>query len=55
MVIDEQFSGVTGKIQAAVKQDAYAPGDVGVCLFSEGGNMKVSQVKGWEMASSNLW
>ncbi len=41
--------------QAVVKQYAYAPGDVGVCLVSEGGNMKVLEVKGWQMAASNPW
>ena len=35
--------------QAVVKQHGYPPEDVGVCLFSEGGNMKVRQVNGWQM------
>ncbi len=39
--------------QAMVKQHAYAPGDVGVCLFSEGGKMKVRELKAWTMAASN--
>jgi beta-fructofuranosidase len=39
--------------QAVVKQHAYAPGDVGVCLFSEGGKMKVRELKAWTMAASN--
>ena len=41
--------------QAMVKQHAYAPGDVGVCLFSEGGKMKVRELKAWTMAASNPW
>jgi sucrose-6-phosphate hydrolase SacC (GH32 family) len=41
--------------QAVVKQHAYAPGDVGVCLFSEGGKMKVRELKAWTMAASNPW
>lgn len=41
--------------QAVVKQHAYEPEDVGVCLFSEGGAMKVREVKGWKMSASNSW
>ncbi len=41
--------------QAVVKQHAYAPGDVGVCLFSEGGKMEVRELKAWTMAASNPW
>ena len=44
--------------QAAVHAaDGYAraTGDVGVCLFSEGGRMKVPEVKSWQMAASNPW
>lgn len=41
--------------QAVVKQHAYEPEDVGVCLFSEGGKMKVLEVKGWKMSASNSW
>ena len=41
--------------QAVVKQHDYAPDDVGVCLFSEGGKMEVREVKGWKMAASNQW
>jgi hypothetical protein len=36
-----------------VKQHGYAPGDVGVCLFSKGGKMKVREVTGWQMAAAN--
>jgi sucrose-6-phosphate hydrolase SacC (GH32 family) len=39
--------------QAVVKQHDYAPGDVGVCLFSEGGKMEVRELKAWTMAASN--
>jgi sucrose-6-phosphate hydrolase SacC (GH32 family) len=39
--------------QAVVKQHGYAPGDVGVCLFSKGGKMKVREVTGWQMAAAN--
>jgi len=39
--------------QAVVKQHAYAPGNVGVCLFGDGGSMKVREVKAWQMAASN--
>ena len=39
--------------QAVVRQHKYAPGDVGVCLFSEGGPMKLREVKAWQMAASN--
>jgi beta-fructofuranosidase len=41
--------------QAVVKQHAYAPGDVGVCLFSEGGKMEVRELKSWTVAASNSW
>jgi sucrose-6-phosphate hydrolase SacC (GH32 family) len=41
--------------QAVVKQHDYAPGDVGVCLFSEGGKMEVRELKAWTMAASNPW
>lgn len=41
--------------QAMVKQHAYAPGDVGVCLFSEGGKMELRELKAWTMAASNPW
>jgi len=30
-------------------------GDVGVCLFSEGGKMEVRELKAWTMAASNSW
>jgi beta-fructofuranosidase len=35
--------------QAVVWQHVYESADVGVCLFSEGGAMEVSEVKGWQM------
>jgi sucrose-6-phosphate hydrolase SacC (GH32 family) len=41
--------------QAVVKQHDYAPGDVGVCLFSEGGRMVVKEVKSWKMQPANAW
>jgi len=37
--------------QAVVWQHVYEAGDLGVCLFSEGGGMEVSAVKGWHMKS----
>jgi hypothetical protein len=36
-------------------EEMTAPGDVGVCLFSEGGKMKVRALKAWTMAASNPW
>ncbi len=39
--------------QAVVKQHEYAPGDTGVCLFSEGGQMNVRELKAWKMAATN--
>lgn len=39
--------------QAVVKQHEYAPGEVGVCLFSEGGKMNVREAKGWQMKAVN--
>lgn len=41
--------------QAVAKLHGYAPGDVGVCLFSEGGKMEVRELKAWTMAASNPW
>ena len=41
--------------QAVVKQHDYAQGDVGVCLFSQGGKMMVPEVKAWQMSASNPW
>lgn len=38
--------------QAVVWQHVYEAGDTGVCLFSEGGAMEVSEVKSWQMSSS---
>ena len=38
--------------QAVVWQHVYEAGDLGVCLFSEGGAMEVSEVKNWQMRSS---
>jgi beta-fructofuranosidase len=35
--------------QAVVWQHDYKAGDVGVCLFSEGGAMEVPEVKSWQM------
>lgn len=35
--------------QAMAKQHTYEAGDVGVCLFSEGGEMAVSEIRGWQM------
>ena len=37
--------------QAVVWQHVYQAEDLGVCLFSEGGGMQVSEVKGWQMKS----
>jgi beta-fructofuranosidase len=41
--------------QAVFKQHAYAPEEVGICLFSEGGAMRVKEVKGWKMQPANPW
>ncbi|MCF7818327.1 MAG: GH32 C-terminal domain-containing protein, partial [Kiritimatiellales bacterium] len=41
--------------QAVAKLHGYAAGDVGVCLFSKGGQMKVRELKAWTMAASNPW
>ena len=41
--------------QALVKQHDYEPGDVGVCLFSVGGRMKVPEVRGWKMTAAHPW
>lgn len=35
--------------QAVAWQHAYTAGDVGVCLFSEGGPMEVSKITSWQM------
>ena len=35
--------------QAVVWQHVYEAGDIGVCLFSEGEAMEVSEVKSWQM------
>ena len=41
--------------QAVVKQHNYAPGDVGVCLYSEGGDSELRELQSWAMAASNAW
>jgi sucrose-6-phosphate hydrolase SacC (GH32 family) len=41
--------------QAIFKQHAYELDESGVCLFSEGGNMEVKEIKAWRMAASNPW
>jgi sucrose-6-phosphate hydrolase SacC (GH32 family) len=41
--------------QAVFKQHAYEPNETGVCLFSEGGNTDVTEIKAWRMAASNPW
>jgi hypothetical protein len=37
--------------QAAVAAHKYEPGNVGVSLFSKGGDVVVKEVKGWKMKS----
>lgn len=37
--------------QAVAKQHLYDAGDVGVCLFSEGGRMQVTEVRAWQVRS----
>ena len=39
--------------QAVVWQHVYEAGDVGVCLFSEGKAMEISEVKSWQMKPVN--
>jgi len=41
--------------QAVVKQYDYAQGDVGICLFSQGGPMMIPELKGWQVTASNPW
>ena len=41
--------------QAVFKQHDHGPEDMGVCLFADGGGMRVREVKGWKMAPSNPW
>jgi beta-fructofuranosidase len=41
--------------QALFKQHAYKPDETGVCLFSEGGQMEVKEIKAWKMDASNPW
>jgi beta-fructofuranosidase len=38
--------------QAVAWQHVYDVGDVGVCLFSEGGAMEVPQLKAWDMKAA---
>ncbi|MBT3192078.1 MAG: hypothetical protein HN341_05945 [Verrucomicrobia bacterium] len=38
--------------QAVVWQHVYEAGDVGVCLFCEGGGMEVPEVMAWQMKST---
>lgn len=40
--------------QAIVQMHLYQPEDVGICLYSEGGNIEAG-VMGWKMAASNQW
>lgn len=39
--------------QAVVWQHPYKPGELGVCLFSEGGVMEVSEVTSWQMKAAS--
>ena len=36
---------------AALAPHRYAPGNLGVSLFSEGGSVRVKEVKGWKLRS----
>ena len=38
--------------QAVAWQHVYDVGDVGVCLFSEGGAMEVPQLQAWDMKAA---
>jgi hypothetical protein len=38
--------------QAVAWQHVYDVGDVGVCLFSEGGAMEVPQLNAWDMKAA---
>jgi len=40
--------------QAAVQRHLHKPEDVGICLHSEGGDLK-ADVTGWKMAASSQW
>jgi beta-fructofuranosidase len=37
--------------QAALAPHRYAAGNVGICLFSRGGDLHVREVTGWKMMS----
>ena len=40
--------------QAVVQRQLHKPEDVGICLYSKGGDIK-ADVTGWRMAASNQW
>ena len=40
--------------QAVVQSQLHKPEDVGICLYSIGGNIK-ADVTGWKMAAANQW
>ena len=40
--------------QALVQRHVHKPEDIGICLYSEGGDME-ADVTGWKMAASNQW
>jgi len=40
--------------QAVVQSQLHKPEDVGICLYSRGGDIKAN-VTGWKMAAANQW
>jgi sucrose-6-phosphate hydrolase SacC (GH32 family) len=40
--------------QAVVHRQLHQPEDVGICLYSKGGDIE-ADVIGWKMAASNQW
>ena len=40
--------------QAVVQSQLHKPEDVGICLYSRGGDIK-TDVTGWKMAAANQW
>jgi beta-fructofuranosidase len=41
--------------QSIVKQHDYEPGDTGISLFCDGGDMEVKEIHSWKMAATIPW
>ena len=51
---DEEAPKHCNERQAVVQSQLHKPEDVGICLYSRGGDIK-ADVTGWKMAAANQW